>query len=62
MRAVRLVARGFRNLADLDLDLPPAGAAFLGPNGHGKTSVLEAIYYPVLFRSIRHATDAEVCR
>jgi DNA replication and repair protein RecF len=62
MRATRLVARGFRNLADLELDLPAPGAAFLGPNGHGKTSLLEAIYYPVLFRSIRGALDQDVSR
>ena len=62
MRAVHLLARGFRNLADLDLDLPPGGAAFLGPNGHGKTSVLESLYYPVLYRSFRAATDLDVCR
>ena len=62
MRATRLVARGFRNLADLELDLPAPGAAFLGPNGHGKTSLLEAIYYPVLFRSVRGAPDLEVTR
>ena len=62
MRATRLVARGFRNLADLELDLPAPGAAFLGPNGHGKTSLLEAICYPVLFRSIRGAPDQEVSR
>lgn len=60
MRAVRLVARGFRNLADLELDLPPGGAAFLGPNGHGKTSLLEALYYPVLFRSFRAAADPDI--
>jgi DNA replication and repair protein RecF len=62
MRAAHLVARGFRNLADLELDLPPGGGAFLGPNGHGKTNVLEALYYPVLFRSFRAATDPDVCR
>lgn len=60
MRAIRLVARGLRNLADLDLDLPDAGGVFLGPNGHGKTSLLEALYYPVLFRSVRGASDTEV--
>ena len=60
MRAVRLAARGFRNLADFDLDLPPAGGVFLGPNGHGKTSLLEALYYPVLFRSFRGAADPDL--
>lgn len=62
MRAERIVARGFRNLADLDLLLPPAGGVFLGPNGHGKTNLLELLYYPVLFRSLRGALDREVTR
>jgi DNA replication and repair protein RecF len=62
MRAERIVARGFRNLADLDLTLPPAGAVFLGPNGHGKTNLLELLYYPVLFRSLRGCRDGEVTR
>lgn len=60
MRALRLTARGFRNLAPLELSLPVGGAVLLGPNGHGKTSLLEAIYYPVIFRSMRGAPDAEV--
>ena len=62
MRLRRLVARGFRNLAPLDLEVPSTGVALLGPNGAGKTNVLEAIYYPVLFRSFRGATDGEVAR
>lgn len=62
MRADRILARGFRNLADLDLSLPAAGAVFLGPNGHGKTNLLELLYYPVLFRSLRGARDIDVTR
>lgn len=62
MRANRIAARGFRNLADLDLPLPASGAAILGPNGHGKTSLLEALAYPVLHRSVRGAGDPEVVR
>jgi DNA replication and repair protein RecF len=62
MRAARLAARSFRNLTDLDLELPPGGAVFLGPNAHGKTSILECLYYPVLFRSFRASTDQEVAR
>ncbi|NOT07210.1 MAG: DNA replication and repair protein RecF [Gemmatimonadales bacterium] len=60
MRAERIVARGFRNLRDLDLELPPSGAVFLGPNGHGKTNLLELLYYPVLYRSLRGARDVDV--
>jgi DNA replication and repair protein RecF len=62
MRAERIVARGFRNLADLDLSLPPDGAVFLGPNGQGKTNLLELLYYPVLYRSLRGARDMDVTR
>ena len=62
MRLGRLVARGFRNLAPLDLAIPPQGVALLGPNGAGKTNLLEAVAYPVLFRSFRGAADAEVAR
>jgi DNA replication and repair protein RecF len=62
MQAVHLTARRFRNLADQDLELPPDGAVFLGPNGQGKTNLLEALYYPVLFRSFRGAVDVDVCR
>ena len=60
MRLERLIARGFRNLDDLDRELPPTGLALLGANGQGKTNLLEALYYPVLFRSLRGAPDTEV--
>lgn len=62
MRLARLSVRGFRNLADADYDLPADGLALLGRNGQGKTSLLEAIAYPVLFRSFRTARDAEIGR
>ncbi|HEU5169267.1 MAG TPA: DNA replication and repair protein RecF [Gemmatimonadales bacterium] len=62
MRLRRLVARGFRNLADVDRELPAGGVALLGANGQGKTNLLEAIYYPVLFRSFRGVADPDVAR
>ena len=62
MRLLRLVARGFRNLAPLEIAVPAEGVALLGANGAGKTNLLEAIYYPVLFRSFRGAPDVEVAR
>jgi DNA replication and repair protein RecF len=58
----RLTIRDYRNLASLDLTLPPEGAVVLGANGQGKTNLLEAIYYLVLFRSFRGARDAELVR
>ena len=60
MRLQRLVTRGYRNLADLDCEAPEVGAAILGSNAQGKTNLLEAIYYPVLFRSFRGSPDQQV--
>jgi DNA replication and repair protein RecF len=60
VRLRRLVARGFRNLADLDCAIPGRGIALLGATAQGKTNFLEAVYYPVLFRSFRGAADQEV--
>ena len=62
MRVDALVARGYRNLADLEIEVPRGGFALLGRNGQGKTNLLEALYYPVLGRSLRGAADAEVAR
>ena len=62
MRLRHLTARGFRNLADLECDLPASGLILLGANAQGKTNLLEAIYYPVLFRSFRGAPDQEVAQ
>ena len=60
MRLAGLVARGYRNLADLEREAPQRGVAILGANAQGKTNLLEAIYYPVLFRSFRGAQDQQV--
>ena len=60
MRLARLVVRGFRNIEDADLRFPSRGVALLGENGQGKTNLLEAVYYPVFFRSFHGAGDQEV--
>lgn len=62
VRLRRLVARDFRNLADVTLVVPEGGLALVGDNGHGKTNLLEAIYYLHLFRSLRGARDVELVR
>jgi DNA replication and repair protein RecF len=60
VRLRSLLTRGYRNLADLERETPPTGVALLGANAQGKTNLLEAIYYPVLFRSFRGAPDQQV--
>jgi DNA replication and repair protein RecF len=62
VRLVRLRLRGFRNLGDSDLELPGRGVVLLGDNGQGKTNLLEAIYYPVYFRSFHGAGDQDLGR
>lgn len=62
MHLSRLTIRNFRNFAAVDAELPPDGVVILGANGHGKTNLLEAIYYLVLFRSLRGAKDRELVR
>jgi DNA replication and repair protein RecF len=57
-----LSLRDFRNFERLDLELSTTGLALVGENGHGKTNLLEAIYYLSLFRSIRGARDVDLVR
>jgi DNA replication and repair protein RecF len=61
-RLRHLTARDFRNLADVSIDVPAQGLALVGDNGHGKTNLLEAVYYLHLFRSLRGTRDAELVR
>jgi DNA replication and repair protein RecF len=58
----RLDVEAFRSLADQRLDLPVGRALLLGPNGCGKTSVLEAIYVAATTKSFRTAQLADCAR
>lgn len=62
VRLRTLAVRDFRNLARVDAELPAPGVAIVGENGHGKTNVLEAIYYLQLLRSVRGARDVDLVR
>ena len=62
IRLDRIAIRDFRNLERIDLELPPDGAVIVGDNGHGKTNLLEAIYYLQILRSIRDARDQDLTR
>ena len=52
--AVRL--QGFRNILSMDVAINKQCVVFCGPNGSGKTSVLEALFYLVHARSFRTST------
>jgi DNA replication and repair protein RecF len=54
--------RDFRNLTRVSLEVPREGMAIVGDNGHGKTNLLEAIYYLQLLRSARGARDQDIVR
>jgi len=62
VRMTHLTLTSFRNYARASLAIPADGAALLGDNGHGKTNLLEAIYYLELFRSARGARDRDLVR
>ncbi|HVQ98016.1 MAG TPA: DNA replication/repair protein RecF [Mycobacterium sp.] len=54
--------RDFRSWAHADLELEPGRTVFVGPNGYGKTNLLEALWYSSTLGSHRVATDAPLVR
>lgn len=58
----RLSLRDFRNIERAELTFPTQGVVIVGDNGHGKTNILEAVYYLQLLRSVRGARDQDLIR
>jgi DNA replication and repair protein RecF len=58
----RLSLTDFRNYAQADLELEAGVTTFTGPNGQGKTNLVEAAGYLATFGSHRVATDAPLIR
>lgn len=52
----------FRSYDELVLALEPGANAFIGPNGQGKTNLVEAVGYLSTFSSHRVAADAALVR
>ncbi|MGH7338011.1 MAG: AAA family ATPase, partial [Myxococcota bacterium] len=59
---LRLELRDFRNLAALDWRLPAGSALLHGPNGVGKSTLVEAIYLASTTRSFRGAKPEVLAR
>ncbi|MCX6482490.1 MAG: DNA replication/repair protein RecF [Mycobacterium sp.] len=60
---VRHIAlRNFRSWAELDLELTPGRTVFVGPNGFGKTNLVEALWFCATLGSHRVSTDAPLIR
>jgi DNA replication and repair protein RecF len=58
----RLTLTDFRSYAELSIELGPGVTTFSGPNGEGKTNLVEAIGYLATLGSHRVATDAPLVR
>ncbi|AKK25373.1 DNA replication/repair protein RecF [Mycobacterium sp. EPa45] len=57
-----LALRDFRSWETVDLELAPGRTVFVGPNGFGKTNLVEALWYCATLGSHRVATDAPLIR
>src|SRR5881398_3543840 len=62
MHVRQLALTDFRSYADVQVALDPGVTAFVGPNGQGKTNLVEAVGYLATLGSHRVATDAPLVR
>ncbi|MEV5412111.1 DNA replication/repair protein RecF [Thermopolyspora sp. NPDC052614] len=62
MHVAHLSLTDFRSYGSVDLALEPGVTAFVGPNGHGKTNLVEAVGYVATQSSHRVASDAPLVR
>ena len=57
-----LTLTDFRSWPRVDLELEPGRTVFVGPNGFGKTNLVEALWYSATLGSHRVASDAPLIR
>ncbi|WP_214319111.1 DNA replication/repair protein RecF [Nonomuraea sediminis] len=62
MHVAHLSLTDFRSYASVELGLEPGITAFVGPNGQGKTNLVEALGYVATHSSHRVANDAPLVR
>lgn len=60
MRCDKLELIGFRNFSHKNVDLSGKMTVFQGPNGVGKTNIIEAVYLASLGKSFRSSKDEEM--
>ena len=60
MPLTRLRLSNFRNLADVDLEIPAGVSVFYGANAQGKTALVEAVYILAIARSFRAENEREL--
>ena len=58
----RLELHDFRSYPEVVVELDPGSSVLIGPNGHGKTNLVEAIGYVATLSSHRVATEAPLVR
>ncbi len=62
MHVSHLSLTDFRSYASAEIDIPAGASAFVGPNGQGKTNVVEAVEYLATQSSHRVASDQPLIR
>ncbi len=62
MHLAKLKLRDFRNLAEVQLELPEGPCVFWGDNGQGKTNLLESVYLLATLKSFRGARSPALIR
>jgi DNA replication and repair protein RecF len=62
LRLLSLHLRDFRNVASADLEPSPRATVLVGPNGQGKTNLLEAVFLLATLKPLRATRLAELVR
>ncbi|CAN3126250.1 DNA replication/repair protein RecF [Mycobacterium sp. smrl_JER01] len=62
MHVRHLALTDFRSWSRLELELTPGRTVFVGPNGFGKTNLVEALWYSATLGSHRVSSDAPLIR
>ncbi len=60
MSLTRLRLSNFRNLVDVDLEVPAGVSVYFGENAQGKTALVEAVYILAIARSFRAENEREL--